>query len=193
MSVTPQRSGGSINHWARLWGISLRPWSGRSPSWLIIRGLIQVAVYGFILIQVMRVSRGEYEAVPGELESLTGLIVMLVVVFGIGLMVAGAMLVVGLLDLFPRRRVVGRVLSVRERKTADFLPEFIQDAIFARNANGLDRRRPRVEVELATNDGVRQWTVRSARIRRELTQGSRVTLTVSPIVGHVARVETQPD
>src|SRR5690606_35387397 len=99
---------------------------------------------------------------------------------------------VGILDLVPRKSVAGVVLSVSERKIGDFLPVLAQRVIFERNENNLDRRRTRTEVVLLTDQGQHQWTVRNSRIARALSTGARVQLTVTPLVGYVAKVETLP-
>lgn len=103
--------------------------------------------------------------------------------------VAAARILVGVLDLAPRRRVTGTVLSMRDRKFADFLPHIAQQLIFRRNANAIDRRKVRREVVLSTESGERQWTIRKLATQRQLAVGSHVTLTVTPLAGHVAAVE----
>ncbi|HHU37758.1 MAG TPA: hypothetical protein GXZ45_00480 [Propionibacterium sp.] len=178
------------NDWSRRLGISLRPWSGHSPHGLLLRGAIQTAVSVFVVVVGLRL-RGadEFAAGAGELESLRAVALFLV----IGAVATGllgvARIVVGAIDLLPRATVTGTVLSLDDRQALDFLPNALQHAIFTRNPQNIDKRRPRTEVVLDTADGVRQWTVRSARARRQLRRGATVRLVVTPLAGYVARVE----
>lgn len=179
--------------WARMLGISLRPWSGHAPLSLILRGLIHLAFCAFIITLIIRF--GGSDGVTGTDEELalvrglvTPAVIVLVVLAGIG----AARALVGVVDLIPRKSVAGVVVSVQERKVGDFLPVLAQRLIFERNATGIDRRRRRTEVVLATDTGERQWTVRSRRVEREIAVGARVRLTVTPLAGHVAKVEPLP-
>ncbi|MGD4018462.1 hypothetical protein QT609_22800, partial [Xanthomonas citri pv. citri] len=79
---------------------------------------------------------------------------------------------------------------MKERKFGDILPYMAQRMIFERRQTGLDRRQSRVEVVLETDAGPRQWTVRSFKMRRDLHVGAQVNLSVTPLTGYVARVET---
>ncbi len=187
-------TGPGVSAWSRFLGISLRPWSGFAPSSLLLRGVIQVALFGFVLSLLMPYSLNKtIPGMPAEMTaSLRGGAVLLMIVFALAFVRGAAQLVVGAVDLVPRRTVTGTVVSLQERKTGDFLPVLAQQAIFARNNHGTDRRQPRTEVVLDTPSGTQQWTVRNARVRRELLPGRHVQLVVSPIVGYVAQAHSVP-
>lgn len=179
------------SRWLGEAGVSLRPWSGSSPVSLIARGALQVAVSGFLLVVLVRISRGDgMSALPGELDALRRLTVPLAVIVGVLALVAVARICVGVLDLLVRRRVRGTVLSLKERRVGDRLPTFVQEMIFERNPQHIDRRRWRTEVVLRTDGGERRWTVRRSSVARALEVGAQVELTVTAIAGHVARAET---
>lgn len=184
----------NVSSWARFAGLSVRPWSGRSPLALIVRGLIGVGVAVFLVA----ISRG-FAAVLGEMAGqvgggVTSRDLAPLGVFGfIAAVVVGVpalgMLVVGVLDAVPRRSVVGTVLSVSERRFGDFLPILAQRLVWERNrhgGSGIDRRRTRTEVVLLTDAGELAFTVRSGRHREVLRVGRAVRLSVSPIAGYVA-------
>lgn len=175
--------------WSQFLGVSLRPWSGHAPVALIVRGLIHVVIFGIIVVALFRLINGEAVVMTSQDASvIRGLIIPMLVVFSCFVLLGAARVVLGALDFLPRRQVEGLVLSVRERKVGDFLPPFVQRYIFERNPNTLDRRRARTEVVLQTDTGEHQWTVRRSQFERELVVGTRVRLTVSPLVGYVAAV-----
>lgn len=178
----------SVNEWSRVVGISLRPWSGRSPLSLIIRGAIQLVVSAFV-ISFMIGLRAEAKNSPEAAAVLGTFLLIMIITFAGFILMALAQLVMGVLDLFPRQTVHGVVLSLEERKMGDVLPYFLQRLIFERNSNSLDRRKRRTELVLRTDKGVRQWTVRNSRARRELQVGRAVAITASPLLGYVANVE----
>ena len=180
MAVTSSNSGigHTANHWSRQLGVSLRPWSGQSPVALMVRGAIQLAISAIVIFALLSVAgqNGEANAAVAALFALVAL----------------ARLAVGLFDLVTRREVVGTVLDIRHRKTLDMLPRPVQQLIFERNTNRLDRRRRRTEVVLDTDHGIRQWTVRNARALQQIRPGQPVRMSVTPIAGHVSRVEPLP-
>ncbi|GAB3597819.1 hypothetical protein CFAEC_11215 [Corynebacterium faecale] len=178
----------SVNQWSRILGVSLRPWSGHSPALLIIRSVIQIVIFG-ILIGILFGLRGEVNNSP-EALALLGTFLFLMILSFIGLiLVAFAQLAVGVIDLVPRQKVSGVVERIESRKMGDVLPYFVQQMVFNRNPNRMDRRRSRTELVLRTDKGVRQWTVRNSKVRRQLQVGQTVTITVSPLIGYVAGVE----
>lgn len=180
----------TVNGWSRFLGISLRPWSGEAPLSLILRGLIQLAISVFFLVLAARAPGVAAEiGGEGELGFLRGALFfasIALVIFGV---IAALRIVVGVLDLIPRRSVSGTVVSLTDRKVGDFLPRLAQRAVFERRESGLDQRRSRVELVLQTAQGAKQWTVRSSRVRRELRVGAQVRLSVTPLTGYVARVD----
>lgn len=181
---------GSVNQWSRILGVSLRPWTGRSPLGLIVRGTIQVAINVYLFSLLTRLAKGdEFTATTGEMDYLRNFaLIGMVVVVVVGLL--GALkIVIGVLDLFPRSTITGTVISVRDRKLGDFLPTIAQRMIFERNAQALDKRKLRKELVLQTPDGIRQWTIRKTSVLRELDTGTVVQVTVSPLVGYVSSVQ----
>lgn len=181
---------GSVNQWSRILGVSLRPWSGRSPFGLIVRGGIQVAINVYLFSLLTRLAKGdEFAATTGEMAYLRNFaLIGMVIVVVIGLL--GALkIVIGVLDLFPRNAIAGTVLSVRDRKMGDFLPTIAQRMIFERDAQALDKRKTRKELVLQTPDGIRQWTIRKTSVPRDLDEGTVVQITVSPLVGYVSSVQ----
>lgn len=184
----------SASSWSRLLGISLRPWSGHSPVSLIVHGLIQAAVCIFFLVLGIRASRDEAIIAAGtqaELGMLRNWLAMASIAL-IAITAIGALrLVVGVLDLVPRKTYTGTVVSMRERRFLDFLPHFALELIFNRRGNtmGVEQRKRRTEVVLATPNGDRQWTVRNSRLRRTIRVGETFRLTVTPLAGYVSAAE----
>lgn len=178
----------SVNQWSRILGVSLRPWSGRSPLGLIIQSVIQIVIFSIISSFVIGL-RAEAQNTPEAFAALGALLFIMIISF-IGLiLLALVQLAVGIIDLVPRKTVRGVVESVDERKIGDVLPYFAQQMVFNRNPNRMDKRRSRTELVLRTDKGVRQWTVRSSKARRQLRIGQTVSITISPLVGYVASVE----
>lgn len=186
----------SVNNWSRKLGVTLRPWAGTAPLGLLISGAIQAAVCVAFLVYVLPMA---HAADLGQdlvaVEYVQRLIWGVGLVFGVMLLIGVAKLIVGVVDLVPRQQVTGRVLSLRERRFADFLPPFVhqmvQQRLRGRDSHVVDNRKVRTEVVLQTPQGLRQWTVRSHRTRRDLVVGSQVRLTVTPLLGHIAKVERQ--
>ena len=181
---------GSANRWSRFFGVSLRPWTGHSPWSLILRGVVQAVLLGIVLVFAVKMLTD-----PATTESeVSGLFVnwawLMIIVIGVIALMAVSRVVIGVIDLVPRVSVTGEIVQLGERKFADFLPRMAQRVIFERNPNALDKRKIRTEVVVRTPEGVRQWTVRSAKIRRTLRVGDTVRLTVTPLAGYVASVET---
>lgn len=183
-------SAAAMSGWTRFLGITLRPWAGHSPWSLLLRGAIQVGISAFFFVLMARFAAGDgFTATAQEMTALRQLAfpVMIVVALmaGLGLF----QLVIGALDLVPRRQVTGTVVDVRERRLGDFLPMPLQRMVFERNPQSIDRRRYRTEVVLDTPDGRRQWTVRSHSVRRALRRGAHVRLSVTPLAGYIAGVQ----
>lgn len=175
--------------WSRFLGLSLRPWSGAAPLSLIVRGAIQLVIAVIIANFVIGMLAESRSAEYAGLGDLRGLLTMLLIVFILMGVVGGIQLVIGIIDLLPRRSAEGVVVSLKQRKAGDFLPYMAQRLIFENRSSGIDRRRNRLELVLETAEGQRQWTVRSARARRALQVGARVSLSVTPLTGYVARVD----
>lgn len=194
MSAGAMGSGvtGSVNRWSRMLGVTLRPWAGHAPWRLLLSGTIQAVVCVAFLIYVPPMAATFQADRSLEAFDLRGIVWIVTVSFVVLLLIGVAKIIIGALDLIPRVEVTGRVLSMRDRKFADFLPQFVHSALQARrsgNTHVIDNRKVRHEVVLQTPQGIRQWTVRSYRFRRELTVGSDVRMVTTPLLGHVAKVE----
>lgn len=192
MQTNPGAAGipSSANQWSRFLGVSLRPWSGYAPLLLVLGGLIHLAICAFLLVVMLRFASGEgINGAGQELAFIRSFAIPASIALVVLVTIAAARVLVGALDLVPRKQVTGVVTSVRDRKVGDFLPRVAQRLVFERSANRIDRRKRRTEVVLLTDAGERQWTVRSAKTERCLGVGARVRLTVSPLVGYVAQVQ----
>lgn len=171
---------------ARTLGISLRPWPGHSPLSLIIRGVVSTAIGVLILTVVLRAM--------SELESLSDvpnagpLGAMVVAGLVVVILVGVVRTVIGVIDLVSRRTVTGTVISLQERAMGDFLPRLVQRRLFEREHSGLDQRRSRTEVVVATDAGMQQWTIRDARTANQMIVGEEVGFTVTAIAGHLCGV-----
>ena len=158
---------------------------------MVISGAIQIALCVFLFVSLLRATNEESAAMSGEFAVLRNIMVLGLIALAVLIVLAAVRLIVGVIDFVPRRTVVGVVADLRERKFGDVLPYMAQRLLFERKENGIDRRKSRFEVVLHTAQGTQQWTVRNARTRRQLTEGANVQLTVSPILGYVARAETR--
>lgn len=157
----------------------------------MIRGVIQVGVSLFFMVLILRMPEASKEvATIDEFQYLRSFATIATVALAVTALLGAARLTVGVLDLVPRRSVSGTVVSLKERRAGDVLPHLAQRALFENRSNGIDRRKSRTEVVLETDAGPRQWTVRSHRTARDLRIGAQVNLSVTPLTGYVARVET---
>lgn len=185
----------NVTSWTRMLGISLRPFTGHSPLSLIWRGAIQLAISIFFLVVgiKMRSSLKEISAVDPGAKQMSGIFVMFGFVLVLVLIYGLVKIVVGVLDLLPRSTVPGTVVSISERKFLDFLPDAVNNALWDRgNSVGQswsDKRAVRHELVLDTGAGTKAWTVRSRKKLNTIRPGERITLTVSPIVGYVEKIE----
>lgn len=186
------RGTNEISSWARVVGVPLRPWSGTSPTSLIIRGLLSLVVsvaLAYIFIRMLQPDSGIGGMAAGELSFLKTVLIPAIIVAALSALFAVLRIVVGVLDLAPRRTVHGTVVSLRERKMGDFLPHFVQQQIWNRGPHvGHDRRRTRTELVLDTSEGTGRWTIRNRKQESSLVIGRPVTIKVSPLVGYVSDV-----
>ena len=181
--------------WTRMLGISLRPFTGHSPISLIMRGVIQSGICIFFLVVGIRMNATvkEISAVDAGAKQMSGLFVMFGFVLVLVLIYGLVKIVVGILDLLPRSTVPGTVVSISERKFLDFLPDAVNNALWDRGNNvgqsWSDKRKVRHEIVVDTGAGTKAWTVRSRKKVNAIRPGERITLTVSPIVGYVEKIE----
>lgn len=113
-------------------------------------------------------------------------------VAGLGVLYNAIRVVVGVIDLAMRRTVEGTVVSIRERRTGDFLPWYVQRLWYrSRDESGYTRemgRRSRHELVLESSRRASSWNIRP-RLASEALMGSSVRITVTPILGYVSRIE----
>lgn len=204
MTTTPPGSGlaDSASRWSRILGVSLRPWSGTSPVKLLVSGLIQVMLCGFLIWLATRLATDDELAAFSQdlagsgaespmLGVLAGLIALAAVAVGIlALLRLGA----GAIDLLSPREVTGVVVSIGERRTLDFLPAPIAHLVLSRGRadHTSDTRRFRTELVVDTGSGVHQWRIHNQRTVSGVRRGARIRMTVTPIAGHVSRVDVLP-
>ena len=176
-------------------GRSLRPWWGASPLGMIVRGVVQIVVFGVVAYVGLQLRAGEFDldevVAAGTLDSI-GLVVLLVAALFIAVNVVR--IVVAVLDLPTAHTVEGKLVSCRERRWGDFVPGFVQDLIWSRGVDGsghqkYDRRRVRTMLVVNTSDGLRTWMVNRANLVGDATPGRRVKVRVTRLLGHVSRVE----
>ena len=204
MTATP--SGSGLNHsaslWSRILGVSLRPWSGISPSKLLISGVIQLVICGFFVWLAIRLAtHDELSALGGDLAQsgvekpviamIAGLIALAAVVVGI---LAVLRLGAGVIDLTSSREVTGIVVRLGDRRTLDFLPTPIAHMILRRGRKHYDTnsRRYRTELVVDTGEGVHQWTIHDQRTVRGVRRGVQIRMKVTPIAGHVSSLTVLP-
>lgn len=180
----------SISSWARFLGVTLRPWAGYSPGSLIVRGTIQSLIAGLLVFYGMRLSADEGTLEPAVRSLLFPIMVVAILTIGYLLLVGLSSLVVGILDLGPRKTITGQVRSQRERKFGDFLPRFVQRQIWSRSNSSMDRRRTRWEVVISTDQGDKALTVRKIKTRNLLKVGAQVTVKITPIAQYVDKAVT---
>lgn len=152
---------------------------------------MQIAISGFFLFIVPGMV-GEVSEV--ELSGFRSALVLGAVVLVVLLLLGVVKIVVGILDFMGRKDVHGRVVSLQDRRLGDVLPGFVQNMVvnsaLLRGSNvGRDARRYRTELVLNTPDGIKQWTLRGRGRRQSmLNVGQDVTISVTPIAGHVSNI-----
>ena len=184
----------NIGRWSRRLGVSVRPYSGRSPHRLLLAGTIQIVVSVAVVVYGLRmVSSVDTTDLEAAGVDFRWIMVPVLLTMAVTLLLGVAKAVIGVLDLVPRLTVTGTVVSLEDRMPLDFLPRGVHYALFnwigSRFGRAHDRRTWRTEVVLDTPDGIKQWTVHSARTTRMLARGANVRLVVTPLTGHIARVE----
>lgn len=170
----------------------LRPWWGMNPVKLIVRAVLQGIISIIALVVLLRVRSGEYlpdDAAIGDARSsiVTGALV-LAIFAGIWFLFSILRLAVGVLDLPGRKPVQGRVISISERRSWDFLPAVLQHMIWNRRDQGYDDRRRGHILVVDTDDGQRAWKLRYSRVR-DIEPGQSVRVVATPINGYVRSVK----
>ncbi|WP_221184353.1 hypothetical protein [Paeniglutamicibacter cryotolerans] len=136
----------------------------------------------------------EIAVLDGAAAGLRGLLMVAGFVLVLLTLAAAVRIVVGILDLGPRRSIPGVVVSISERRFLDFLPDQLNNALWDRGPNvgwsWSERRKVRHELVIDTGSGTHAWTLRDAKKASGIRAGQQVTLVVSPLVGFVDRLES---
>lgn len=177
----------------RLLGRRLRPWWGVHPVRLMLRGIVQGAIAGFLLFWAVQAlgagaTTAELEQfVPGGTIRLIATVVivgaLLVILYGV------LRVVVGIIGLSGRHATDGHVIQVTEQPVAERL--FRKYRRFAMQAgadsNASDYRQRQTVLVLQTAKGVQTWIV--GRKHAQQAPGTQVRVTAMPITGYVTGVQ----
>lgn len=161
-----------------------------------MRGVLQFAVCIILLIVGlnMRAAMREISAVDDGARQMGGFLALAGFVLVVLALVAALRIAVGVFDLVPRKSVPGTVVRVSERRFLDFLPDYVNNALWDRNKevgrSFSERRKVRHELVIDTGNGVRAWTVRDIRKAHGIRVGQQVTVVASPLLGYVDRLES---
>lgn len=189
-------SGAPVGQIESMLGRRLRPWWGQAPGRLVIGGAVAGAIFCGIIYASFQVRAGDLDLTGTGLEeqrsTINSVALGAAALAALGVLYNGARLVVGIIDLVVRRTIKGTVMSVRERRTGDFLPWYVQRLWYSRrDESGYTRemgRRSRHEVVLESSGRNSSWNVRP-NLASEALEGSSVEMTVTPLLGFVRRIE----
>ncbi len=182
-------------------GRRLRPWWGQAPNRLVLGGAVAGAIFCGIIYASFQVRTGDLDLTGTGLEerrsTINSVALGAAALAALGVLYNGARLVVGAIDLVVRRTVKGTVVSVRERRTGDFLPWYVQRLWYnRRDESGNTRemgRRSRHELVLSSSGRSSSWNIRPG-LASETLEGAKVEMTVTPMLGYVRRIERiEPD
>jgi hypothetical protein len=176
---------------------AFRPNWGVHPGRVLFEGLIQGALSGLVAVVGYRVARDD-SILDGLTDaqrrwiSLGGLVIEILAaaVFTFCLF----KVVLGLLDLFRRRTVEGELVRRRLFKTGHRLPKVVQWLAWSgRNQQGTSREYNRnakhhLAIDDGSDDSVVAYVVKPA-IYGQASQGARVRLQVSPLLGYVSSID----
>jgi hypothetical protein len=176
---------------------SFRPGWGQHPGRVAFTGLVQALVFGFLAYAAFYVSRAESEldSLDDQQRRWVGLAALVIAVAcAVVVLSAVSRVVIGVADLFPRRTIEGEVVRRRTYQTGHRLPRVFQWAMYS----GTDEHGMRRDVNrktkqhLAIDDGSDDRVLAYAvgpEIFRRASQGARVRVRVSPLLGYVAALE----
>ena len=176
---------------------ALRPGWGQHPGSVAFTGLIRAVGFGLLAAAGWYVAGAEteLETLSADQRQWVGLGGLVVAVLAAAACLYGVVLVVlGLLDLFPRRTVEGEVVRRRIYRSGHRLPRVVQWAIWSgKDQQGLDRdlsRRTRhhLAVDPGDVDRIVAHTVTSS-IYGSAPQGAVVRMRVSPLLGYVSSLD----
>lgn len=189
----------ATGHWRRIKVRyqAFRPGWGNHPGSVALGGLIQAVVYGAVAYFGLTAARSESQLDsldPGQRRWVSLGAVVVAIVAATAAVYAVVKVVIGVADLFPRRRIEGEVVRRRRYRTGHRLPKLLQWMIWSgRDQHGMEREHSRrTRYHLAIDDGssdrVLAHTVRS-EIYAQAPQGARVRIAVSPLLGYVSKIE----
>lgn len=176
---------------------SFRPGWGRHPGRVAFAGLVQAFVFGAFAYGAFYVSRAESEldSLDEQQRRWVGLAALVVaIVCAVVVLSAVMRLVIGVADLVPRRTIEGEVVRRRTYRTGHRLPRVFQWAMYSgTDEHGMSRdmnRRTRqhLAIDDGTDDRIVAYSV-GPEIFRRASQGARVRVRVSPLLGYVATLE----
>ncbi len=174
-----------------------RPNWGDHPGRVLFEGVVQTAVFGVVGYVAFYIARAdtELDTLTAQQRQWVGLGGLVVAILCAAAVAVGLLRVVlGVLDLFPRRTIEGEVIRRRVYRRGHRLPKPLQWLLWSgRDEHGMrrDQRRQRkyhLAVDDGSDDSVVAYTVRSS-IHGQAPQGARVRMRVSPLLGYVASVE----
>lgn len=176
--------------------LALRPGWGVAPWTVALTGAIQAAVYGVVAWAGLMLAREEIDLTSLPEGPQRWLPAVGLGVFAVAAAAAAFALlkvVLGALDLFPRRIIEGEVVRHRELPTGHRLPNVVQRVMWSgRDQHGMDRRyRRRVRYHVAIDDGSRDSVVAyqvRPQLFRTVRQGSTVRARVTPLLGYVSEL-----
>ena len=186
-------------HWRRIKVRyqALRPGWGQHPGSVAFTGLVRAVLFGLLAAGGWYVAGAdtELETLSAQQRQWVGLGGLVVAVLAAAACVYGVvLLVLGLLDLFPRRTVEGEVVRRRIFRSGHRLPKVVQWAVWSgKDEHGFDRdqnRRTRhhLAVDPGDVDRIVAHTVTSS-IYGSAPQGAVVRMRVSPLLGYVSSLE----
>ncbi|MGB3411732.1 MAG: hypothetical protein WBA45_11080 [Microthrixaceae bacterium] len=189
-------SGTQVDQIESMLGRRLRPWWGQAPSRLVTGGAVAGAIFCGVIYASFQVRGGDLDLTGTGLEerrsTIDSVALGAAALAALGILYNGARLVVGAIDLVVRRTIKGTVVSVRERRTGDFLPWYVQRLWYSRrDESGYTRemgRRSRTELVLESSGRNNSWNVRP-NLASESLEGTSVEMTVTPMLGFVRRIE----
>lgn len=186
-------------HWRRV-KIRYQAWRpswGQHPGRVAFEGLIQTAVTGVIVYAGFYVASADtdLDTLTAQQRQWVGLAGLVVAVMASAACVFAILRVVlGASDLFVRRTTEGEVVRRREFQAWHRLPKVLQLIAFSgRDQHGLSRdqqrrRKYHLAIDPGDTETLTAYTVNEA-IYRQVQQGARVRVRVSPRLGYVSDVE----
>jgi ribosomal protein L34 len=178
--------------------VSFRPGWGEAPWGVTFAGLVQtamLAVVAWVGLSLARETIDLADLPEGAQEWLPLAGAIVAAIAGVVMLWTAAKVVLGALDLFPRREVEGVLVRRREYRTGHRLPRVLQWALWSgRDSSGMSRDRQRrrryhLAIDDGTDDRLVAYRCRS-EIFRSVRQGATVRARVSPRLGYVASIDT---